>query len=208
MGLPYSTFQIFISRSLICYPFSKNKAYAEAEAAIKLATGLNSQKVTFFWWPSKVTTGVSIFSVSPPSGNFQSYLKLDGKNQEIPSRCNRLKKRGSFHHRKDWNQSPRHHHYWIRIQCMKQSKIRMTTQRRKDGRDTTRLVIGINKQLSATTTNRNGEILGIGLDIVLITNSSWGTNVLEDLVNYTMRKKCSKEGYSRDSDKIHLGALQ
>ena len=55
---------------------------------------------------------------------------------------------------------------------MNQSKIRMTTQRRKDGRDTTRLVIGINKQLSATTTNRNGEILGIGLDIVLITNSS------------------------------------
>ena len=48
--------------------------YAEAEAIIKLATGLNSTNATLRRWPVKVTSGSSILYSGPPSGNSQSYI--------------------------------------------------------------------------------------------------------------------------------------
>ena len=40
---------------------------------MRFATGLNSTKVTFLWWPVSVTSGSEMLQSGPPSGNSHSY---------------------------------------------------------------------------------------------------------------------------------------
>lgn len=82
------------------------KQYADADATIKSATGLNSTNVTFLRWPVSVKMGSLIFSSGPPSGNSHNYLSSTRRESTIIVRsaeeliiCSSLKGLKSKSHR-------------------------------------------------------------------------------------------------------------
>ena len=147
---------------------------------MRFATGLNSTKVTFLWWPVSVTSGSEMLQSGPPSGNSHSYAREQRQgydhDRQIRRRTNDLlvieRVKVEIAQVAPANQA-------------QQLSVLVTRQHRKLGGHSARCVVSADANRTTTASSREGEVLCVTLNIVLISGRRGNSKTLVYLFGYS-----------------------